>query len=201
MSGTFPTSPQFKALDFINEDQTLISQAQSGKIHARKISGQRWKFTVKYPELTDTQSRAVEAFIDAQRGGFETFTIVLPKISTSKGSGGGTPLVVAGSPVPSGMTLDIDGCPISTTGWRKAGDVFTLAGHTKVYRLTADADTDGSGAVTLSFIPPLAETPANNEALTFDSVAFTVRLDGSIQRYPLSIPNLVKIEIDMIEDI
>jgi len=201
MSGTYPTSPQFNAVNFINEDPTSTSQAHSGKIHARKRSGQRWKFTVKYPQLTDTQSRAVEAFIDAQRGGFESFTIVLPKISTSKGAGGGSPQVVAGSPEPSGMTLDIDGCPTSTTGWRKAGDIFTIAGDTKVYRLTADADTDGSGAVTLSFIPPLVVTPSDNAALTFDSVAFTVRLDGSIQTYPLSLPNLVKIEVDMIEDI
>ncbi len=201
MSGTFPTSPQFKAVDFINEDPTLTTKAHSGKIHARKIAGQRWKFTVRYPTLTDTQSRAVEAFIDAQRGGFETFTIVLPKISSSKGSGGGSPLVVAGSPVPSGQTLPIDGCPTSTTGWRKAGDLFTLAGHTKVYRLTADADTNGSGEVTLAFMPPLTETPANNEALSFDSVAFTVRLDGSVQRYPLSIPNFIRLEVDIIEDI
>lgn len=200
MSGSWPTSPQFNAVDLTNDDPTILTESHSRKIHVRKVAKQRWKFTVRYPTLKDSDARAVEAFIDSQRGQFGTFTIVLPKFSTSLGVGGGSPQVVSGSPVPSGTTLNIDGCPTSTTGWRKAGDFFTLAGHSKAYRLTADADTDGGGAVTLQFIPPLVETPADNEALTFDSVAFTCRLAGSMQRYPLSIPDFHRIEVDLIED-
>lgn len=196
MSGIFPTTA-FNAVEFINEDPTLISQSQSGRTFARKLRGQRWKFTVRFPKISESDFRPIAAFIDAQRGGYESFTIVLPVISTSTGVGGGAPLVNGIGQT--GSALIIDGCPLNTSGWRKAGDVFKIAGHTKIYRLTADADTDIAGGVTLSFIPPLIEIPGDNEALTFQSVPFTVRLNGSIQTYSLSIPNIIKTEIDLIE--
>ena len=57
----------------------------------------------------------------------------------------------------------------------KAGDCFTLAGLTVLFRVTADASSDGSGNATLSITPPIVagSSPDNNAALTIASAAIT----------------------------
>ena len=47
----------------------------------------------------------------------------------------------------------------------RAGDFFGVAGEFKM--VTADATANGSGAMTLTFEPPLHASPADNAALTF----------------------------------
>ena len=48
MSGALPTSPEFNALSFKDEVNTLVSISDSGRRFARQIDNQRWKFTCKY---------------------------------------------------------------------------------------------------------------------------------------------------------
>jgi len=82
------------------------------------------------------------------------------------GALGGTPLVNGASQ--SGSTLVIDGASLSVSGWAKKGDVFTIAGVYSVnpqtyqstgrlhqFVVTADADSDGAGNVTLSISPSI----------------------------------------------
>jgi hypothetical protein len=137
-------------------------------------------------------------------GGVETrMSQVVPTFTT--GARGGTPLVNGAS---QNVTYDtakntwtqslvIDGASNSITGWAKAGDVFTLAGvymvnqKTKAttdvlqqFVVTADADSSGAGAVTLTISPPIisaagqhhrtvSAAPADNAALTFVGSAAT----------------------------
>lgn len=87
------------------------------------------------------------------------------------------------------QSLVIDGASNSINGWAKAGDVFTIAGVYAVnpktrqstgrlqeFVVTADANSNGSGAVTLTISPQIITTgkyqnvsagPADNAALTF----------------------------------
>ena len=108
-----------------------------------------------------------------------------------------TPLVAGASQT--GNTLDIDGCTISITGWMKAGDIFSLAGSTKVYMLVEDANTDGAGATTLTFEPPIITAPADTEALTVSNVAFTVSFSNDSQIYNIEPGIEFGFSIDMIE--
>lgn len=196
---TFPSSIGFAALDFRSNDPTLFAETHSGKINVRKRGAQYYSWTARYNKLTEDQVRPIEAFVASLRGRFTAFTITLPLVCTSKGVGGGSPLVAGVSQ--SGTTLSIDGCPPSTTGWRKAADVFTIAGDAKVYQLAADANTDAAGAVTLSLVQPLMASPADNAAISFDNVQFTARLANDAQKYAISPPDFYIMEIDMREDL
>lgn len=74
-----------------------------------------------------------------------------------------------------GELLPVDGATASVTNWLRDGDVLVLPGHTKVYMVTADVDSDGSGNVAIPITPPLVASPADNETLTLTDVPLTVR--------------------------
>lgn len=195
----FPTTPGFKSLGLISDDPTLMDITNDGTHNVRKTGKpQRYATTIRWNRLKEADFAPVGAFIEALRGRLTTFTIVLPIISTPQGVGGGSPQVVGAGPH-SGFSLPIDGCPVSTTGWLKTGDVFKLAGHNKVYRLAADVDTDAGGAVTLTFVQPLEESPGDNEALTITDVPFTMRRASDAQQFDLDTPDRFDFELDMVE--
>ena len=50
MSGALPNT-DFQAINFRSEQRTLVSRTDSGKTFRRQIDGQRWSFTLKYPNI------------------------------------------------------------------------------------------------------------------------------------------------------
>lgn len=133
-------------------------------------------------------------------GGVETFMDQNVRVHTN-GARGGTPLVNGASQVSTydnvkttnQQSLVIDGASNSITGWAKAGDVFTIddvyavnpvSGETLDYlqefAVVSDANSDGSGNVTLTITPAIivsgayktcSAAPANNAPLNFKGTA------------------------------
>lgn len=63
-------------------------------------------------------------------------------------------------------TMAVDG--VTAGGTFKAGDTFTIAGHTQNYVVTTDATADGGGAIAaLAFAPGLEAAVADNAVVTF----------------------------------
>lgn len=72
-------------------------------------------------------------------------------------------LVAGGSQT--GGALNIDGLPTSTAGLARAGDWVEINGELK--RLTADLNSDASGAGYIMFEPTLRTAPADNSPVVF----------------------------------
>ena len=131
-------------------------------------------------------------------------TYMSQNLSThTTGSHGGTPLIAGASQtstyanVKNSMTqtLLIDGATVSITGWAKAGDVFTISGVsdvnpvtkallpiTKQFTVMSDANSDSTGAVSLTIYPAIITSgayqtadsaPANDVAISFVGSAST----------------------------
>jgi len=192
MSGTYPTSPVFTSANFRSEFFNLSSQTISGRTQVRNIGGQRFTFTAAYPPMTRTEFSPVMGFLMAQRGMAETFTIVLPEVSSSSGSVSGTISAAASGSI-GDTSIAVDGF----TGTIKAGDVFKFANHVKVYMATADL----TGSGTLAFQPALVAAVSDNEAITHDDVPFTVRLNNDVQEYGIATDLSYSYEVDFIEAI
>ena len=64
-----------------------------------------------------------------------------------------------------------------------------------------DLDADGTGSGTLTFEPPLRSDVADDVALVYDNVDFTVRLKNDIQEYNIVTNDLYKYQIDLIENL
>jgi len=190
MSGTYPTTPIFSTIGFRSVNYNLSSQSVSGRTQVRNIGGQRFEFSAQYTRMTRSEFAPILVFTMAQRGSAETFTIVLPQISSKSGDASGTILVNGAADI-GATTVGVDG----VTGTLKAGDMVKFANHSKVYMLTADRAGDGN----ISIQPALRVAVPNDNAVTFDSVPFTVRLNNDVQEFNLGSASLVDYEIDMIE--
>jgi hypothetical protein len=190
MSGTYPTTPIFSTIGFRSVNYNLSSQSISGRTQVRNIGGQRFEFSAQYTRMTRSEFAPILVFTMAQRGSAETFTIVLPQISSKSGDASGTILVNGAADI-GATTVGVDG----VTGTLKSGDMVKFANHSKVYMLTADRAGDGN----ISIQPALRVAVPNDNAVTFDSVPFTVRLNNDVQEFNLGSASLVDYEIDMIE--
>lgn len=192
MSGTYPTSPEFSAINFKSIHKNVSSESRSGRLQVRAIGYQRWSFTAKYKSLTRAQAQPIYAFIEKQRGMLETFTIVLPLISYATGTAAGTARV-NGVHLAGDSTIVIDG----VGGTLLAGDFIKFGSQSKIYMVVADRNGNG----TLTIEPPLIDAVANNVIITYDAVPFNVRISKDIQQFKAKGGDQYSIEIDMLEEI
>lgn len=193
MAGTYPTTPEFASVGFSSEQKTITSTSDSGKMYSVQIDGQRFKFSASYPPMNRSEFAPVYAFIMKQRSQKETFQIALPDLKNAKGDVSGV-VLVNGSHTAGDTTIDVDGM----TGTILAGDFVQFNGHSKVYMVVADA-TATAGSATLTIEPPLRENVADNSAVTYDGVEFTVRLTNDVQQFNTSDLDLYRFEVDFIE--
>ena len=200
MAGQFPTSPVAKSANISSEQKTIITTTTSGRVQTRQIDGQKFIITLDYAPMTRSNFAPIKAFLMKQRARLNTFTIIPPVVSNAQGVASGT-ISVNGAITSGATTCTIDGMAVSTNDILKAGDYFRFAGQNKVYMAVEDLDSDVSGEGTLTFEPPLRSDVADDVALVYDNVDFTVRLRNDIQEYSIITDNLYKYEIDLIENL
>ena len=200
MAGQFPTSPVAKSANIGSEQNTIITTTTSGRVQTRQIDGQKFIITLDYAPMTRSNFAPIKAFLMKQRARLNTFTIIPPVVSNAQGVASGT-ISVNGAITSGATTCTIDGMATSTNDILKAGDYFRFAGQNKVYMAVEDLDSDASGEGTLTFEPPLRSDVADDVALVYDNVDFTVRLRNDIQEYSIITDNLYKYEIDLIENL
>lgn len=175
MSGEFPVTIDPENISLRSTRDSVQSFSLSGKRNSRLIGGHLWRLSVTLPELTRREGQLVYSFLLSQKGTHDTFTILINGFRTPIGSNAGA------SPTYSGYTNDnqitaanfgssVQDCVV-------AGDIFTFAGDEKVYMITDDADSDGSGNCVLKFEPELIQIPSGGAAITFSDVKMTVSLD------------------------
>ena len=202
MSGAFP-STNFNAVNIKNNQKTLLSETDSGKTFRRQVQGQRFSFTVSFPPMKREDFAPIMAFIMKQRSRKENFTITLPSTFNALGSETGT-LLVDGVHSSADTTIDIDGFAGDGAGRLKAGDFIKFA-HDKVYMIVADV-TSSSNSATVTIEPPLRTALANNSAVTYDNVPFTVHLTSDIQEFKINQNDkdgnpIFRYEFDVIESL
>ena len=189
MAGTYPTTPEFQAINLKSTHNNVKSTTVSGRVQVRSIGGQKWAFSAKYNPMTRAEFQPVFAFVTSQQGMLGTFGIVPPVIGSTSGSATGTALV-NGSTSAGVTSVPVDGF----TGDIKAGD-FVKFGHGKVYIVTADRD----GAGDISIEPALITAVSDNETMTYNGVSFTMRMTNDVQSYSLSQFEYYTYEVDMEE--
>ena len=198
MSGTLPTTPRPSAVRISSHQPTLVSVAHSLKRQVRTRGAQRWSAVLSYPTMKRVDFAPLWAFLVSQKGQYEAFQGVMPGYDTPQGTATGTPLAF-GAASAGATSIPTDGWTISITGILKAGDFIKFSGHTKVYMVVADANSNGSGQATLSIMPKLVAAVADNEALTVTAVPFTWQLANDQIEQSVRAPVLITAEISLME--
>jgi hypothetical protein len=190
MSGSFPTTPKPSSIKITGINPTLVSLTHSLKRQARNRGGQRWTIDASYPPLNRTDFAPVWAFAQSQQGQYGTFTYIPEVYGNTSGSATGTLLVNNASGYSAGdSSITVDGL----TGTLKAGDFIKFSGHDKVYMLTADATT------TLTIEPVLTNALVDDEAVTYNSVPFTMAFANDKQEMSATEKGFVTYGIKLIE--
>jgi len=227
MSGAFPTNRQANVTLKSNQP-TVVNRSSSGRYQSRTIAAHLWELTIEFPAMARSAMMPIFAFAMKQKGRAESFTIIPLNTATPQGIATGTPLSNQVGAV-GATSIEIDGWTAGTAGILKAGDVFKSSGHTKVYMVTDDVNSQSmdfliledsatdnllledsltdqlylqdAGSATVLFQPPLITAIAEDEAITATNVPFTVMFVGDVQEFKTSAPTLSRYDIDLIEAI
>lgn len=147
----------------------------------QRRQGQVWALEVSYPPVvTRATAEALHAALCSLNGREGTFLFGDSASATARGAATGTPLVKGASQT--GEDLITDGWSAGVTGILKAGDWIQLgSGSTaRLYKVMADANSNGSGEATLTLWPRIFTAWADNAALTVASAkgVFALTTDG-----------------------
>jgi len=198
MSGQFPTSPNFRSINFKDNRPTLLNQTLSGRKQVRQIGSQYFSFTVQMPPLQQEKSQEIFAFLQKQKGSFEDFTIVAPLDNLGAGKSE-TDIQVVGAHTSGDASIALDGFTANQTGALKAGDLIKFANHSKVYMVRDTADSLSAGEMTLTISPNLVASLADNEAVTVNKPSFTVYLENNEIMYSTDASGFYSISFDVRE--
>lgn len=157
---SFPAAtPNEMQLQFVSNTRIFRSPL-NGAIQTEDRSGEYLGATLTYTNMDQDRRATIMALLGRLNG--QQHRVSLPfHALDNRGAFGGTPLVNGASQT--GTSIIVDGASLGITNWIREGDVFSFNGEMKI--CTADANTDGSGNITISFWPRIRTSPPNNEPI------------------------------------
>ena len=201
MSGTLPSTPGFTALNLTSNVPAQTTRAVNGRIIARTQDGHFWSFTASYPPLSRAQAGPLMAFIVSQKGQAGSFTAVLPEYSTTAGALTGQAVTTTNNEAVGATTIEVTCGPVSTQlGALKAGDLIKFSNHAKVYMVMTDVDI-ASNLASIVIEPGLIVPTNSGATVDYIDVQMTVKLNNTAQEFTTSTSNLLRYELDVIEDL
>lgn len=149
-------------------------------------AGQMWQADITLPPMKRSDAEQWVAWLVSLRGQLGTFLLGDPLGSTARGAATGTPLVNGSSQT--GGSLVIDGAATSVTGWLKAGDYIQLGtgSSATLHKVLQDANSDGSGNVTLDIWPHIRTAPADDSTVTVSNTKGLFRLSSNEQSWSIN---------------
>jgi hypothetical protein len=165
---TLPTVTGVATISLTARNIVGLSQSPfTLKTQVQKHAGQRWEANVTLPPMSRDEAEYWISFLMKLNGVFGTFLLGDPNATTPRGGIKDYPsdaMEVNGASQ-SGNSLNIDQATASITGYLKAGDYIQIGtGSTsQLYKVLSDADSNGSGEVTVDIWPNLRTAPADND--------------------------------------
>ena len=187
----FPNiTPQ--SVSLISVNPTRITTTLNGIEQRSSSTGQYYRLTASYGNLTRAQVRQIIGHMAEHSGPLDAFTFQLPTyLGTITGSGTSMGSSGSASIGATAITLTVGG---GTIPYFKAGDLFKFANHNKIYQAIADANS-----TTLNFRPPLRTAHATTTGLTTTSLSMTVRYATDNQEFAINTDEFSSFSIEFVE--
>lgn len=180
MTLTIPTTVNFKTARFgLQTNTQAFVSPLSGTVQTLELTGARWGGDFILPSMTRAQAAEYVAFLTNLGGMSGRFFGYDPISRTPRGNMSGSTLLVNGASQV-GKSIVCDGAAATTTVL-KAGDYIEFNNELKM--VTADATSDGSGNVTISFAPAIRNSPADNAGITSTNPVCTMMLVDDQQAF------------------
>jgi len=193
---TFPTlsrsAPERMRWGMVSNTQVSVSPL-NGSVQTQELPGARWKVSVDYPPLEDSDAALMRAFLVKLRGQANRVALWPFDRQTPRGTAGGTPLVMGASQT--GASLITDGWTVGAT--LLEGDFFQVG--TQLFMVAANATANGSGQMTITVEPPIRTSPADNAPLTTNKPSATFMLMDQEIGWDVQTRGLSDFSFDLIE--
>jgi hypothetical protein len=198
MAGTLPASPEPTQVKFDLQTPVIKTTTISGKTRRVAMGIQYYTMTLRYGSMTSDSLRPLQAFLASQYGGYDSFQVVLPKISYRKATDTLTTPYATEATVVGSTSIKMTSSSLNKTAL-KAGDFFKFENHSKVYMANADWSTGSTGTSFLTFTPGLVTNVVMGEIITYDAVPFTVILDNEVQTFNHGIGGIATFDLELRE--
>lgn len=168
----YPTTPKPRAAVVTSVSPSLVSVTNSLRRQVRSRGVQAWQIDLAYGAMKRDTFAPLWAFLVSRSGQAGKFTVSFPGLTVPRGTAAGSPRVKGGGQ--SGLAVETDGWSNNSTVLKKA-DFIELEGDPKIYQVTADVLSNGSGEATVPIFPALRRVPGDNFVIYTD-VVFTCAL-------------------------
>ena len=187
----FPTITP-SSISLVSVNPTRIATTLNGIEQRASGTGQYYRITAEYSNLTQAQVRQIMGHMAGESGPLNSFTFQLPTyLGTITGSGASMGTVGTTPIGSSSVSLTVGS---GSSPYFKAGDLFKFANHNKVYQATADSTT-----TSLVFKPPVRATVPTSTAITTTSLSMTVRYATDNQEFSINTDQYSSFSIEFIE--
>lgn len=193
MAETYPLSTpslDFASVRFVARN--AVSMAASPFTFTQQVykhAGQGWSVDIALPPMKKDVAEDWVAFLLRLRGQFGTFLVGDPLGQTPRG----TAASVAGTPVVNGAgqtgeSLNIDGLPVTATGYLKVGDYIQLgSGSTAtLHKVLEQVNSNGIGQATLNLFPAIRTAPADGATVTVANCKGVFRLNSNMTDWDIN---------------
>ncbi|GAB6125033.1 hypothetical protein [Humidesulfovibrio idahonensis] len=172
----------------------------NGSEQTAELPGARWWFRVGYQNMREDDWRMVDAFL-AQLRGMAGRVLLSPLHGEApRGVATGLPIVYGADQL--GRSMATSGWTANTAHILRVGDYFsvpTLSGP-ELKIITADVASDAAGKATLTFEPPLRNSPDNGASITVADPVCPMRLkDGDQGEFALTNMRLGSVTLEFAE--
>ena len=188
---TLPTVTGIQNITFTTVNAVAMSMSPfTYKQQVFAHQGQRWEIDVTLPPMKRENAEVWLAWLVSLKGLRGTFLLGDPNNATPRGSAqsyNNDPVVVNGANQ-IGDTLNIDNCEYSQTGWMKAGDYIQLGSQSSasLHKVLSDANSDGSGNVTLDIWPNINIAKADNSTVVTSNTVGVFRLNDNTSNWSIN---------------
>lgn len=195
---TFPLTNKVTNLEFYSQQPTLISTSLSGKEQRAQLASQKWGVRMTLSNLSDSDRRVLQSFVQEQRGSLTAFTLQLPSdLADSSGGYTGT-ITVDGAHTAGDTTIAISSSAANGTYAVKKGDLIRFVGSVKTYMVISNTLVDGNGDATITISPALQTNIADTTVVGHQNVSLNVRLENNF-RYTAGADLYATTRMDFIE--
>lgn len=177
----FPLTDKVTNLDFFSQQPTLISTSLSGKEQRAQLSSQKWAVRMTLNNLSDTDRRTLQSFVQEQNGSLTAFELELPSDLADSSGGYTGSITVDGAHSAGATSVSISTSASNGTYAVKKGDLIRFAGAVKTYMVTSNTFVDVSGDATISISPALQTDVSNTTVVTHTDISLNVRIDNEFK--------------------
>ncbi len=191
-----PTTVGFSSVEFgLQNNNQVFESPLSNSIQVSELTGARWYATFNLPPMKKDNALEYIGFLQRLQGRVHSFFGYDANHRSPSGTIAGSTLLVNGADQ-TGTSLILDGGANSTLVL-KAGDFFSVNNELKM--VTANATTDGSGDVTVNFVPSLRSSPSNDATITTTNPVCTMKLTGDSTTYSINTSSIYGISFSGVE--